>query len=138
MCAGRIITIQTARGPMQAVNLQGLLLQRASRYQVNVAADYKHSLGGDLTGFAHADLRLESRQYANLDDLYYIKDRVVGNTRIGVGKGPFELALVVRNLFDDRIPVYPTQNTQLNNFSNIFVANLPEPRTISGELAFRF
>ena len=137
-CAGRIVTIQTARGPQRAVSLQGYQLPRSSKYQVNIAVDYKHGISASLTGFAHIDYRFESRQYSGVDDLYYIPDRSVVNVRVGVGKGPFELALVARNLLNDKTPVYPTQNTQLNNFSNLFVANLPDPRIVSGELTYRF
>ena len=137
-CSNRVVTLQIPAGSIQAINLSGMQLERSSEYQLNAALDYKHALTTDVSGFFHIDYRFESRQYMVLDNLYWIPDRTVVNLRTGVGRGPFELALVIRNLTNNKVPISPNPNVQLNNFGTRIVGNLPDPRIISGELSFRF
>jgi outer membrane receptor protein involved in Fe transport len=136
-CPGRIITIQTAQGPKQSVNLDGLQLERSSKITANLSAEFRHSLGGDYEAFYRADYRYETKEYVGLEDLYYTGSRSLLNLRAGFGEGVFTVAAFLKNATNNRTPIYPTQATELNNLGSEFLGNLPAPRTLGVEFGYK-
>ena len=137
-CAARVTTVTTAQGPTKTVDLDGTQIEFSSKVTLNLTADYRHAIFAEYEGFVHADYRYESKQYVGLEDLYYVGSRRLLNLRAGVGQGPYTVAVFLRNALNDRTPVYPTQATELNNFSMEFLANLPEPETFGVEFGYHF
>lgn len=137
-CAARVTTVTTAQGPTKTVDLDGTQIEFSSKVTLNLTADYRHAIFAEYEGFVHADYRYESKQYVGLEDLYYVGSRRLLNLRAGFGQGPYTVAVFLRNALNDRTPVYPTQATELNNFSMEFLANLPEPETFGVEFGYHF
>jgi iron complex outermembrane receptor protein len=136
-CPSRIITIQTAHGPTQSVNLDGEQLERSSKITANFSAEYRHSIVAEYEGFLRADYRYESKEYVGLEDLYYTGSRSLLNLRAGVGQGVFTVAAFLKNATNNRTPIYPTQATELNNLGSEFLGNLPAPRTFGVEFGYK-
>lgn len=139
-CQGRIVSLQQGNASVKLASLNGLLLPNASKYTVNLAADYRQMVYGDYEGFAHIDYRYQSKQYTSIDllDNSYTSPRNLLNLRLGVRQGAYSLALYVQNALDDKTPLGVAKDTELNNLSARFLGSLPSPVTLGGELTIHY
>lgn len=98
------------------------------------AVDYSMPLFGDVTGFVRADVQYVDGRWTS----YQVPTRIFlpayteGNLSFGIDRGPWQVALSVRNLWNERAIL---NQDDPDTFFGAYTQQIDRPRTV--QLAFR-
>jgi iron complex outermembrane receptor protein len=83
-------------------NVEGQSLPRAPELTASAYTSFEVPLAGDWRFFGRADVSHTSKAYTLTWNLAEIPARTLANMRVGVRKGPLDVALWGRNIFDEK------------------------------------
>ncbi len=118
----------------------GSPIQQVSPWTVSLAADYQHALGTGLIGFGRLDYSYADNSHSAANDAAHPRLRraysIVG-ARAGVIRGPYEVALFVKNATNARpnLSDNVSQGAELEGRPRILTL---QPRSIGVDFRFRF
>jgi iron complex outermembrane receptor protein len=135
----RIVQVDSPQGRRWAYSLDGLRLQASSKWTVSAGADLDVPLGGDLSLFAGAKYRFQSRQYTGTQNIVFWDPLHRVDARIGVQYGALRLAGFVNNLTNDKTVDSVGLSSNLNDLQFIYqYATLPFLRRYGVTAEWRF
>jgi len=138
-CPGKTVLVTAPGGtaPVTSTSLKGLQEEFTSKITLNLAADLNGNIMGPYDWFAHVDYRYQTKQYYQLDDIYYIGDSSLVNVNAGVKWDHFKASIYCKNLTDDKTPSIPQTAFEINGAQENF-AYLPDRRNVGVELSYRY
>ncbi|MDO7843413.1 TonB-dependent receptor [Sphingomonas immobilis] len=126
----RVVRVTTASGATRlALNLAGLQLPRVSKLTASGGVDFNGDVTDTISWFGRADVRYESKQYAQQDDNAYYGERIGVNLRAGIKTEKYSITAYVDNLTNNQTPEQVLKLTRLNDFQGNLSGYLPLPRT---------
>ena len=137
-CVGRIVTVSSAHGPVQAINLNGNAPPRASKLTVTLGAEIYHRVTEDWTWFGRIDGNYRSKQYFNQDNLSWWGPQHTFNLHTGLENDSYKVTLYVKNLTNNQVPSVVLQNSRLSDLVPEMISYLPEERTIGITASYKF
>jgi iron complex outermembrane receptor protein len=91
----------TGGAAQQAIDLNGMVRQQVSRWQVTASMNIDRPLTGDWNWFVNANYKFESAQYTNIDDYRNIGTRNTVGAQFGVKRKDLKLTFWGQNLLND-------------------------------------
>ncbi|MFN7177464.1 MAG: TonB-dependent receptor, partial [Thermaurantiacus sp.] len=86
-------------------NAAGNRLPRVPEHQLSAGAQFNFPVSDDVRAFFNTNLALESRRFAQVDNLLYAGDTVLVNLRGGIEWKGLSLTAFLTNAFNDKTPV---------------------------------
>jgi iron complex outermembrane receptor protein len=136
--ATRTLSSTAIAGARRAIDLRGRPLLRASKWLINLGADYSTPISGDWNVYSRVDYRYESKQYGDLTYVSTFGPRHLLGARVGIENGRFDVAAWVENLLDDTTIMSQGFSAWTGAGVNLVNANLPDRRTFGVTVKAKF
>jgi iron complex outermembrane receptor protein len=122
-----------------STDVKGNRLSGTPSINLNVGAEYRHSLSAEVEGYARIDYIHANRIYEDVTNLAWIRPSNKVNIRFGATHGKLGLEAYVMNLFNDLTYTSVQRNEDLvRGFTNDAVVGLPVRRTLGLRLRESF
>lgn len=100
----RITTGRTDPTLANGGNAKGKQLPLSPKHSLNLTANWRQPLAGDVDWFLGTNMRYESKKYTEVANYQWTGDIYIWNARLGVENESWNLALYANNMLDDRTP----------------------------------
>jgi iron complex outermembrane receptor protein len=126
------------RTDLRAIDLNGLQLQRTSKWQFSGSADYTRALTGEWDWFGRLDYRYEAKQFQDNFNVNWWGARQQVGLHTGIVRDNLKFTLFCENCSNDTTAEVVAPNVRLSDVGDMWVAILPQGRRFGLTVEYTF